>query len=208
MDIAERYNIAPKLDRWVVSKILGDPEGSLAAIRAQQPGCAKAQININLSGASINDPTFLAFIRERSVSLGPLAECFCFEVTETAAVNSLVSAAAFLKELKAIGFLIALDDFGAGMSSFSYLKHFPVDIVKIDGSIVKNSHEHFVDRVIMGSIANACAQLGLKVVAECVETQAIFEEVKAAGILWCQGYHLRMPERLPDFDALISPPAP
>lgn len=209
MDIAERYNIAPKLDRWVVSKLLRDPAASLEAIRQQQPGCARAQININLSGASINDPSFIDFIKEQSAGLGELAESFCFEVTETAAVKSLASAALFLKELKAIGFMIALDDFGAGMSSFGYLKHFPVDIVKIDGSIVKNSDEHFVDRVIMGSIANACSQLGLKVVAECVETEAIFEQVKAAGILWCQGYHLRMPERLPDFNALDSaePPA-
>lgn len=207
MDIAERYNIAPKLDRWVVSKLLGDPGASLEAVRGQQPGCAHAQININLSGASINDPSFLEFIREQAQGLGELARYFCFEVTETAAVKSLSSAALFLKELKAIGFLIALDDFGAGMSSFGYLKHFPVDIVKIDGSIVKNSDEHFVDRVIMGSIANACSQLGLKVVAECVETQAIFEQVKAAGILWCQGYHLRMPERLPDFAPPLPPPA-
>jgi diguanylate cyclase (GGDEF)-like protein/PAS domain S-box-containing protein len=124
---AERYNMMTRIDRWVISKAFSllAPDGPYG----RRPGGPVHQFSINLSGASIGDPTCLDFILARRAATGIDPTQVCFEVTETAAISHMQSAVRLIESLRAIGFRFALDDFGSGLSSFAYLDELPVDYV-------------------------------------------------------------------------------
>lgn len=188
---AERYNLMPAIDRWVIS--------SVAAHAAQLPRPLTVDapsLFVNLSGTSLNDPGLPAFIKAQLGAHDVDPRRLCFEVTETAAMANLQRAREFIKEIKALGCRFALDDFGSGLSSFAYLKALPVDYLKIDGGFVKNMLADPVDAAIVQVIHRIGRAAGKQIIAEFVENQATWERLRALGIDYGQGYYIGRPRAL------------
>lgn len=185
---AERYNLMPKIDRWVISHAL-------------QHFCAylpqpNTLYSINLSGSSINDDSFIDFLRKQLYQHPIDPKILCFEITETMAISNLKKAADFILELKKLGCYFALDDFGSGMSSFTYLKHLPVDYLKIDGNFVKEAPNDDIICAMLEAINQVGHVMGLKTIAEYVENQTILDKVRELGIDFAQGYQINHPHAL------------
>jgi diguanylate cyclase (GGDEF)-like protein len=185
MPAAERYGLMPAIDRWVVRAVFAKLEKSVNA--------GDCQYAINLSGASIGDERFLKFLIAEFASTGVSPASICFEITETTAVASLATAARFIRELKQRGCKFALDDFGAGMSSFGYLKHLPVDYVKIDGSFVKDILNDAANREMVAAINDIGHSMGRLTIAEYVESEAILHALREMGLDFVQGFHVGRP---------------
>ncbi|MEB0134504.1 EAL domain-containing protein [Actimicrobium sp. CCC2.4] len=184
---AERYGLMPALDRWVIRRAL-----ATHALR-HPPGGAPALVAINLSATSICDETFLPFVLAQFALTGVAPSEICFEVTETAAIANLGEATILMRALKAIGCKFSLDDFGSGMSSFTYLKHLPVDYLKIDGSFVKDMIDDPVDRAMVEAIHRIGHVMGLQTIAEFVESEAIIAALREIGVDHAQGYAIGKP---------------
>jgi Amt family ammonium transporter len=159
----------------------------------QLAGSALPLLAINLSGTSLNEQSFIDFVLQQ-VGEATLAQALCFEITETAAVTNLSNATFAMRELKARGCKFALDDFGTGLSSFMYLKTLPVDFLKIDGQFISHVADDAVDRSMVEAICKVGKALGIETVAECVESQAVLDELNRIGIDYAQGYFLARPE--------------
>jgi diguanylate cyclase (GGDEF)-like protein len=185
---AEHYGLMPMIDRWVI-------ETALARFDELHPAGAGLQsAAINLSGASIEDVALADLIIEllQRYRIDPAR--VCFEITETVAVRHLSQVARFMSRLREVGCRVALDDFGAGMSSFTYLKNLPVDIIKIDGSFVRDILADPVSRLMVRSVTEIGHQLGLVVVAEWVTDDAIVQALTELEVDQAQGFGLHMPE--------------
>jgi diguanylate cyclase (GGDEF)-like protein/PAS domain S-box-containing protein len=187
---AERYNITPAIDRWVLENTLRWLV-SEADERERLSMCA-----INLSGQSLGDDKFLPFVIEQFQKSGLDATKICFEITETSAVASFSQANRFIKSLKELGCKFSLDDFGTGLSSFGYLKHFPVDYLKIDGSFVRGILTDPIDREMVRSINEIGHLTGKLVIAEFAENQEIIQTLASLGVDYAQGYGIAQPSRL------------
>ena len=187
---AERYGMMPLIDRWVIRT-------ALAHFDQLHPAGARVGLcSINLSGASIEDPALADFILACAAEFKVPAQKLCFEITETVAVRSLLKVVHVIERLREAGCLIALDDFGAGMSSFGYLKNLPVDIIKIDGSFIRDLGIDPMSRTIVSAIAQIGHQRGLKVVAEWVNGSHVSATLSLLGVDYGQGYALHRPERV------------
>jgi EAL domain-containing protein (putative c-di-GMP-specific phosphodiesterase class I) len=187
---AERYGIMPRIDRWVVSHALRWLV-SEADERERLALCS-----INLSGQSLADDDFLPFVIREFQHSGLDATKICFEITETAAIASYAQASRFINALKELGCLFALDDFGTGLSSFGYLKHFPVDFLKIDGSFVKEILHDPIDREMVRSINEIGHLTGKKTIAEFAENEEIITMLRGMGVDYAQGYGVSEPQRI------------
>lgn len=188
---AERYDLMPLIDRWVIVatfKAMGE------YIRIK--GKDKMLWTINLSGQTLSDRDIFTFIGEQQKKHGIDAKQVCFEVTETAAIANLSSATLIMTELKKQGFLFALDDFGSGLSSFNYLKKLPVDYLKIDGSFVKDMLVDPIGFAMVESINQIGHVMGLKTIAEFVESEDILNKLKVINVDFAQGYAIHEPESL------------
>jgi len=150
--------------------------------------------SINLSGQSFCEPGFIEFVTDQINKSGISAERIHFEITETAAISNLSQSIKFIETLKKIGCCFSLDDFGSGMSSFTYLKNLPVDYLKIDGYFVKNMLTNTVDYAMVKSINEIGHVMGLRTIAEFVENDQIFQELASLGIDYGQGYGIAKPE--------------
>lgn len=180
---AERHGLMPRIDRWVVSTVLANVDNVEAGTR----------LSINLSGLSVGDPEFKDFLLCALDRHPDAASRLCFEITETAAVRSLATAQALTGELRRRGCGVILDDFGSGLSSFAYLRHFPVDALKIDGAIIGDvAHDGFQQTVVAGIVAIA-AKLGVGVIAEYVETAEMQTMLRDLGVSQVQGFHVGRP---------------
>ncbi len=189
---AEKYSLMPAIDRWVVRNLLSGNEEFHRRLNAG----GRVTCSINLSGASLNDENFRTFLREQiTVSRVP-PQTLCFEITETVAISNLPRLVTFMRELKDIGCCISLDDFGSGMSSFGYLKTLPVDYLKIDGILVKNIADDVTDFAMVESINRIGHLMGLRTIAEFVETTAILIKLREIGVDFAQGFGLHKPESL------------
>lgn len=197
---AERYGLKPALDRWVVDAALS----ALAARPADQSGAF--QLSINLSGKTLGDDTFIEFVEAAFRKHRVPHQQICFEITETAAIANLSQAGKFIDWFRPHGCLFSLDDFGAGMSSFSYLKHLQVDFIKIDGSFVKDILQDPIDEVMVIAINNIGHVMGLRTVAEFVENQAIRERLRSLGVDFAQGYGIHRPQPLREVLSLTAHP--
>jgi len=187
---AERYNLMPAIDFWVIK----------TAFRHVRDACTERGVHttcsINLSGATLCDERLIGFIREQFAHSGISPKTICFELTETTAIANLDSAATLIRDLKQIGCRFALDDFGAGMSSFGYLKALPVDYVKIDGSFVKDMLHDSIDRAMVEAINNIGHVMGIQTIAEFVEDDATLAALEKIGVNFAQGYGVGRPEPL------------
>lgn len=188
---AERYNIMPAIDRWVVKTVFARYR-DLQAQMGSPLTCA-----INLSGTTLNSDGILAFIREQAEQHQLPHGAICFEITETAAINNMRHATQFMRDLKALGFCFALDDFGIGTSSLAYLKTLPVDYLKIDGSFVRNIVNDPVDRAMADTINRVGHIMGLQTVGEFAESAAVISELRTLGVDFAQGYGVQRPQALP-----------
>ncbi|MCY0386182.1 EAL domain-containing protein [Robbsia sp. Bb-Pol-6] len=182
---AERYGLMTAIDRWVVRTALHT--------LAHTPVTLYSEYAINLSGASVGDSRFLNYIVECIADSGVDPRLLCFEITETAAISNLSCAAHFMNELRTLGCRFALDDFGAGMSSFGYLKQLPIDYVKIDGSFVKNLPQDPVSQDMVIAINDIGHTLGCETIAEYVETEEIVTLLEQYGVDYLQGYFIGRP---------------
>jgi diguanylate cyclase (GGDEF)-like protein/PAS domain S-box-containing protein len=187
---AERYNITPAIDRWVFENTLRWLV-SEADERERLSVCA-----INLSGQSLGDDKFLPFVIEQFRKSGLDPRKICFEITETSAVASFSQANRFIQSLRELGCKFSLDDFGTGLSSFGYLKHLPVDYLKIDGSFVRGILTDPIDREMVRSINEIGHLTGKLVIAEFAENQEIIEALTKMGVDYAQGYGIAQPSRL------------
>ncbi|MGI9289679.1 MAG: EAL domain-containing protein, partial [Gammaproteobacteria bacterium] len=152
--------------------------------------------SINLSGQSLADDKFLPFVIEEFQISGLDPRLICFEITETSAIASYAQASRFINALKEIGCMFALDDFGTGLSSFGYLKHFPVDFLKIDGSFVKEILHDPIDREMVRSINEIGHLTDKKTIAEFAENDEIIAMLRGMGIDYAQGYGISEPQRI------------
>ncbi len=184
---AERYNLMPTLDRWVVSTML-------KTFGPGRSGPAQAVYVANLSGQSLSDEGFLAFVLDH-LAKSALDPCqVCFEITETAAIANLRGATRFIKVLRDHGCSFALDDFGSGLSSFGYLKNLAVDYLKIDGGFVKDMVEDEIDAAMVAAINEIGHVMGIRTIAEFVESEAIVERLRTIGVDYAQGYWVARPQ--------------
>ncbi|TFW45139.1 MULTISPECIES: EAL domain-containing protein [Pseudomonas] len=199
---AERYGLMTSLDRWVVENVFK----IIARCMLERPARPMAICAINLSGITIGDDEFLGFLREKFETYRIPPEMICFEITETSAIANLGSAIRFINELKALGCHFSLDDFCAGMSSFAYLKHLPVDFLKIDGSFVKDMLDDPINRAMVEVINHIGHVMGKRTIAEFVETPQIEKALLEIGVDYAQGYLIERPQ-LFTFDSLQCRPA-
>jgi diguanylate cyclase (GGDEF)-like protein/PAS domain S-box-containing protein len=190
IEAAERYGITPGIDRWVIRSAFRWLV-SEADERERLALCS-----INLSGQSLGDEKFLPFVVDQFQMSGLDATKICFEITETAAIASYSQANRFINALKELGCKFALDDFGTGLSSFGYLKHFPVDFLKIDGSFVKEILHDPIDREMVRSINEIGHLTGKQTIAEFAENEEIITMLRGMGVDYAQGYGVSEPKRV------------
>jgi diguanylate cyclase (GGDEF)-like protein len=196
---AERYGLMAAIDRWVVRSAFS----TLAHARAR--GALHLCFAINLSAASLNDDAFLAFLQARFAEYAIPHAQIGFEVTETAAIANLASAARTIDALRALGCTFSLDDFGSGMSSFAYLKHLRIDYLKIDGAFVRDIATDRADAAMVEAIHRVGEALGLQTIAEFVENDAILARLRALGVHFAQGYGIHVPQPLTQILASYLP---
>jgi diguanylate cyclase (GGDEF)-like protein len=187
--VAERYDLMRTIDRWVIERAFGDFR-RLARERGV-PG--PAEFSINLSGHTLSSPDFGDIVRDGLTEFGVPPDCILFEITETAAIANVERARAAIEGLRKMGVRFWLDDFGSGLSSFNYLKHFPVDGLKIDGLFVKGIARNYLDYALVEAIQKIAETMGLATIAEYVESEEIATKLVAIGVPWGQGFHLGAP---------------
>ena len=183
--VAERYGMIGLVDRWVTETVLTNYHRYYPDL--------DTMVSINLSGSSLSDEQFTQFVvnlLEKSVIP---AHQLCFEITETAAISQLDQAVTFINVLKRLGVSFALDDFGSGVSSFGYLQKLPVDYLKIDGTLIKNITTQHYERKIVDLVNQIASMMGMKTIAEFVETDAIITQLQALNVDYAQGYGIGKP---------------
>jgi diguanylate cyclase (GGDEF)-like protein/PAS domain S-box-containing protein len=190
---AERYNLMSTLDRWVIHEALSE-----LADRSED-GIARYTLAINLSGTSLSEDRFLEFVIEELEKQKLPQGAICFEITETAAISNLARVVHFMQTLKKLGCKFSLDDFGSGLSSFTYLKNLPVDYLKIDGHFISNVAEDSVDESMVKAIHEVGSAMGIETIAERVETRKVLEKLGTLGVEFAQGYYIARPASVATF---------
>ncbi len=189
---AERFGRMTAVDRWVIREVLvwcSDHPRAMSEIQG---------ICINLSGPTLNDETFAPYLAAELAAKRVPGNRICFEVTETAAVQNLARAADLIEEVKELGCQFSLDDFGTGLSSYSYLKNLPVDFLKIDGQFIRDITTDEADYAMVRSINELGHFLGKRTVAEFVESEEILARLTEIGLDYGQGYGIARPIPLND----------
>lgn len=187
--VAERFGLMDKIDRWVI-------EHTFQAYHSLFPNDPSPSISINLSGNLLGEDKLLPFLHEQFDTHKVEPSKVCFEITETAAIRNISAAKLLIKELRSQGCKFALDDFGSGLSSFGYLKALPVDYLKIDGSLVRRVAEESIDRAMVEAINRLAHQMGMRTIAEHVESTQCLQVLREIGVDHAQGYALGIPMRV------------
>ncbi|MGI9492077.1 MAG: sensor domain-containing protein [Geminicoccaceae bacterium] len=189
---AERYGFMAEIDRWVINR-------ALACLAKGGMESMDLRINVNISGATLNDNTLLDFVRGVFDETEVPVRRICFEITETAAINNLAKTEAFIGELRALGCEFALDDFGSGLSSLNYLKRLTVDYLKIDRTFIRDVRRDGSSRAMVAAIHQMAKALGIETVAEGVEDRPTLNVLRELGIDFVQGFEVGMPKPLASF---------
>jgi EAL domain-containing protein (putative c-di-GMP-specific phosphodiesterase class I) len=184
---AEQFGLVQRLDQQVVSKAvryLADLPAELNAIG----------FSINLSGLSVGSHDMYQRIEREVREAGIEPSRITFEITETAACEQLDSAIEFIQKIRQLGCNVSLDDFGVGFSSFSYLKHLRADILKIDGSFIRDIHNNNADQLFVKALVDVARGMGMRTTAEFVENEQVFDRVRSLGVDYVQGFYLGKPQ--------------
>ena len=192
---AERYNLMSMLDRWVIREAL-----SQLADRSHDSEQARFTLAINLSGTSLSEDRFLEFVIEELTKQRLPQGAICFEITETAAISNLSRVIHFMQTLRKLGCKFSLDDFGSGLSSFTYLKNLPVDYLKIDGQFIRNVAEDSVDESMVRAINEVGRAMGIATIAERVESKKVLDKLGDLGIEFAQGFFIARPTSVQTFE--------
>ena len=192
---AERYNLMSTLDRWVIHEAL-----SRFADKNSDADQAHFTLAINLSGTSLSEDRFLDYVIAELKKQKLPDGAICFEITETAAISNLSRVIHFMQTLKNLGCKFSLDDFGSGLSSFTYLKNLPVDYLKIDGHFIRNVAEDTVDESMVRAISQVGNAMGIATIAERVETKEVLDKLSELGIEFAQGFYIARPTSVKSFE--------
>jgi len=187
---AERYQMMPQIDRWVINTTLAAISSGEIKLSARR-SCA-----INLSSQTLGDETFLGFVVDSLDRTGVAPSAICFEVTEAAILANVQHAQRFIEVLHGIGCEFSLDDFGSGLGSFSSLKHLPVDYLKIDGAYTRNLKTDLVNQEMVSAMIKLARTMQFRIVAEQVEHQEDFDWLRDIGVDFVQGYFIEAPAKL------------
>ena len=188
MPAAERFHMATRIDRWVLKR-------AVQQIQAIPDLNVLDTLCINLSGQSVGDRAFHRHAIDTLTEAGSVVcRRICLEITETAAVTNMADAAIFIEQVRALGTRVALDDFGVGASSFGYLKNLKVDLLKIDGSFIRDVIDDPLDAAAVRCFVDVARVVGVKTVAEFVDRPKVLEHVREIGIDYAQGFLLHRPE--------------
>lgn len=185
---AERFNLATRIDRWVLHNTIENIKNLLAANHVNT-------LFINLSGQSVGDRVFHADAIKLLTEAGPdICQMLCLEITETAAITNMTEASVFVNDVRKLGVMVALDDFGAGASSFGYLKTLTVDIIKIDGQFIEGIVGDPLNNAAVRCFVDVANVMGIKTIAEYVSDATILKCVTDIGVDYAQGFHIHRPE--------------
>ena len=190
---AERFNLATDIDQWVLSHVLDWMKG-----KADLP--ENHSVSVNLSGQSLGDRAFHKWA-VGMLNKADAAVCsrLCLEITETAVITNMSDAMIFIEAVRKLGVSIALDDFGSGLSSFGYLRHFTIDYLKIDGQFIRKLSEDALSEATVNCFIAVAKVLGVKTVAEYVSDPMIASKLRALGVDYAQGFYIHKPEPIVDF---------
>ncbi len=197
---AERFNLMPMIDRWVVQKACT----SLLHSRRDEGRRQRYTLAVNISATTLNDERFLEFVVAQMAAADITPGALCFEFTEAAAMSSLAATTHFVTELRARGCQFSLDDFGSGLSSFMFLKNLPVDFLKIDGQFLHNVAHDQIDRSMVEAIAQIGRSMGIATVAERVDSAEVLERLAGLGIEYAQGHYISAPQPVELLSTLIE----
>jgi EAL domain-containing protein (putative c-di-GMP-specific phosphodiesterase class I) len=187
LPVAERFDLVQAIDRWVVGQ-------AIRLIADAERAGRELVLEVNLSGRSMGDADLFELLERDLRESGINAANLVLEVTETAAIENMDDARAFAQRLRALGCRLALDDFGSGFGSFYYLKHLPLDYLKIDGDFVRNLRTSSVDQAVVRSIVQIAESVGYQTIAEFVADAETLEAVREFGVHFAQGYYVGVPE--------------
>jgi EAL domain-containing protein (putative c-di-GMP-specific phosphodiesterase class I) len=193
LPIAERFDLVQAIDRWVLGQ-------AVTLVRREHEASRAVTLSVNISGATIGDADFAGWLEELLSSTPIPPRRLIIEITETTAIVNIERARALATTLRRLGCLLALDDFGAGFASFSYLQHLSFDVLKIDGEFVRGLRENPTDRLVVEAVVGIARGLGTPSLAEFVGDPDTLEAVRALGVDYAQGFHLGRP--LPIEEAL------
>jgi diguanylate cyclase (GGDEF)-like protein/PAS domain S-box-containing protein len=194
---AERFHLVSRIDRWVV-------RCTIAWMTTLPDLMQISKLSINLSGQSIGDRAFHRWMFDLLHHVAPeICESLCFEITETSAITNLADAALFIEQVRALGIRVALDDFGAGASSFGYLKTMQVDYLKIDGQFVRNVVSDPLYEAAIRCFVDVARIIGVKTVAEFVDQPSVLTRLGEMGVDFAQGYLLHKPEPLSELLGIV-----
>lgn len=188
---AEQFGLIQWVDRQIVSKAIR----RLAALPEEMRDIG---FSINLSGLSVGRQDTYELIEREVSDTGVDPARITFEITETAACEQLANAIDFIQKIRQLGCMVSLDDFGVGFSSFSYLKHLSADVLKIDGSFIRDIHNNHADQLFVKALVDVARGMGMRTIAEFVENKQVFELVRDLGVDYVQGYYLGQPQSSPE----------
>jgi diguanylate cyclase (GGDEF)-like protein/PAS domain S-box-containing protein len=197
LPVAERFGILRDIDRWAVAQ-------AIMLIAREQRAGNRIQLDVNLSAGALSDPQLQPWIQSQLASHGVSPSCLALEITESAAVTDLPLARKFIEALRQLGCQFAVDDFGVGFSSFHYLKHLPVDLLKIDGSFIQNLPHDPVNQNLVRAMVEMARGLGVRTVAEYVLDGETLDWLHQHGVDFAQGYRIGMPRPAADVLAELT----
>ena len=184
--VAERMGLIHDIDLWVVGH-------AIDILKNLPEENSHISLNINLSSYAFQDPELLPLVRDKLASTAVAANRLTFEITETAAVANFAQTREMVRQLRALGCRFALDDFGAGFNSFNYVKQFPVDYLKIDGTFITNLVNDPIDQTLVKSMVEIARTMQKQIIAEFVESKESLELLRQYGVDYAQGYYIGVP---------------